>query len=184
MEENDEIKSIIADFFENASPEELHEFQSLIEKRKNKKSIFGSMNINGIASGFAERIKEQVGFTSENVTRMARDIVREMIYQYDPNITEEEAQILLKQWVPDRSNTGIKIPGEAMASMVSQFVAYGRGELTESQLKDFPEGWTEKYWAVFPADLQKLVRGYIKDQIGKKEFWNAVDALLKQRDSI
>ncbi len=182
MGEDNKIKSIVEDFFQNATPEEIQEFNALIEERKKRKSIFGSMDINGVASGFAERIKEQVGFTTENVSKMARGIVREMIYQYDQNISEEEVEILLDQWVPNQTkNNEIRIPGDALAAMVSQFVAYGSGELTEEQLKAFPEGWTEKYWAAFPVDLQKLIRGYLKDQISKKEFWTSVKALLEQK---
>ena len=144
MSLDNKIKSIVDDFFQNATPEEIQEFNRLIEERKKRKPIFGSMDINGIASGFADRIKEQIGFTSENVSKMARGIVREMIFQYDPNISEEEIEILLDHWVPGQpKNNEKRIPNDALAAMVSQFVAYGSGELTEEQLKQFPEGWTD-----------------------------------------
>jgi hypothetical protein len=48
------------------------------------------------------------------------------------------------------------------------------GELTEEHQKAFPDKWAEKYWAVFPDDLQKLIRSYIKGSVKKSEYLIAV----------
>ena len=180
MAGNDEIRNIINDFLNNASPEELLEFKSLLEKRGDRRSVLGGINLQGIADNLASDLQKRMGLTTEKVSQLARNIVRDMILQYDPHIPEGDLQMLLDHWTPDRGHARKKLPADMMVTMISQFVAFGRGELSEEDLKEYPDGWYEKYWANFPVDLQKLIRAYIKDEIGKEKFWNAVEAFLLQ----
>ncbi len=179
MDSKDLIDEIINDFMNNASPEELHEFMSLLEKRgKSQSPLGGNLNIDGIASSFAENIQERVGLTTENITRSARGIVRDMILQYDPHIPEEKIQMLLKEWLPDRGNMWKKLPVEVIVTMVSQFVAYGKGELSEEEKTEFPDGWIDRYWAFFPSPLKKLIEAHLRNRINKVTFWSSVEAFL------
>ncbi|MCP4724508.1 MAG: hypothetical protein GY863_05715 [bacterium] len=178
MDDRDAINNIIKDFLDNASPEELQEFITLLEKRKKSPFSMGNMNIEGIASRFASGIQDQIGLTTEKITQSARGIVRDMILQYDPYISEEKVQMLLNEWVPDRGKTWKKLPHEVIVTMVSQFVAYGKGELTDAAKSEFPDGWIDKYWAFFPAGLQKIIKAYLKNRISKADFWDLVEAFL------
>ena len=178
MEIDDEIKKIIDEFFAGASEAEIIEFMSLLEERKKGKSFLGNLNLGGIATGFADSLKDRMGITNEKISLMAREIVRNMILQYDQNISDENLDALLNKWVPDRENTWKRLPSDARQAMVSQFVAYGRGELTEEHLKAFPDKWAEKYWAAFPENLQKLIRSYLTGDIKKSEFMISVKSFF------
>ena len=150
MTENDEkaIRQIIDEFFEHASEKDLIELQTLLKKREKSQSI-SSINPQAMASKYAKNLYKQMGLTSEQITRSARDAVRTMILQYDPNIPEEQINVLLNRWVPEKQNSWKKIPREVLKTMISQFTAYGRGELTQQQLNEFPKDWAKKYWSNF-----------------------------------
>ena len=177
MDKNTDIKKIIDDFFSNASPEEIMELQSLLEERKKKPNT--GMNIQNMAGKMASDLHEQMGITSDKIFMMSRDFVRNMILQHDPHISEENLSMLLEQWVPDRAGKWKKVPRDFLITMISQFVKYGRGEMSEEERKEFPEGWVEKYWSFFPEEIQKLIRAYLKDIIGKTDFWNSIESFLK-----
>jgi hypothetical protein len=179
MDEKEAIKKAIDDFFATASEEELLELQTLLEKKKSGNKILGKIDVNSIANKFSTEIKERMGLTTEQINRTARSAVRQMMYQYDPNIPEEQINVLLDQWVPDRNSKKFKVSPDIMRTMISQFVAYGRGELTDDHLKSFPEGWAKKYWSNFPVSIQKIVDAYIKDRINRNDFWEAVEEILK-----
>lgn len=176
MKDKIELEKIIDDFLKNASEEELNEFRSILENDKKKPGM--DIGIQNMASGFAENIKQQVGLTKDKISVFARSIVRDMILQYDPDIPEEKVQKLLDLFVPERIDAWKKLPREVLLSMIKQFIAFGEGKLSEEDMKEYPDGWYEKYWVFFPADLQKLIRIYLKGNITKREFWNRVEVFL------
>ena len=171
------VKEIIDQFFQNASPEEIHELNALLDKQR-KKKLSGGINPDKIASGMADDLRRRMGLTTEQINRTARDAVRTMILQYDPNIREEEIRVLLDRWVPDPKKKK-KLPADLLHTMIVQFAAYGTGELTEEQLSVFPEGWTKKYWESFPVEIQKLISAFIKGRINKYAFIESVENILK-----
>lgn len=178
MDKNDAIKSLIDEFMNNASEEEVLEFAALLKKREKEQAFLGRMDLQGMASDSIEELKKRVGINSEGISKMARKIVANMILNYDPEIDEETLYVLLDKWVPDRVNRWKQLPRDMQEAMISQFVAYGRGEISEKGLESFPEGWAEKYWSFFPDDLQGMLRAYIKGEIGKKEFWSSAGNYL------
>ncbi len=189
MDEKEEIKKIVDAFFANASEKDLRELEELLARhersvprnprqKKPGNTPLGKLNVNDIASRFASDLRSRMGLTTEQITRTARDAVRTMILQYDPYIPEEKINALLNAWVPDRNNDRQKISDEVMRTMISQYVAYGRGELTDAQLTAFPKGWAKKYWSNFPEKIQLLIRSYIKDEITKSTFSEVLDKLL------
>ncbi|MFH0975014.1 MAG: hypothetical protein V1874_04440 [Spirochaetota bacterium] len=203
MDDQEDIKKVVDDFFANATEQDLLELDAFLKSLENKmpgmagapgmqsmpnsksapssrnsRQPLGKMDVNKTANRFASDIKQRMGLTSEQITSSARDAVRTMILQYDPYIPEEKIQALLRQWVPDKSKAANKIPNDAMRAMVSQFVAYSMGELTDEQLKSFPQDWAKKYWTFFPEQVQMVVRAYIKDEITKPVFLDLIEKLL------
>lgn len=186
MDDKEAIKKVIDDFFNNASEQDLLELEAFLSSHEKDipKSMprtrqpLGKMDANKAANRFASDIRQRMGLTSEQITRSARDAVRTMILQYDPHIPESQIQTLLNQWVPDKSKASKIIPEDAMRAMISQFVAYGRGELTDEQVKTFPEGWVKKYWSFFPEKIQLLLRAYIKDEITETTFLEVLEKVL------
>jgi hypothetical protein len=190
MEDKEAIKKVIDDFFANASKEDLLELEALLashqqnmsqnqpQNKQQKQSPLGKMDVNNIANRFASDLRTRMGLTSEQITRSARDAVRTMILQYDPYIPEEKINTLLNTWVPNKKKASKNIPDDAMRAMIAQYVAYGRGELTDEQVAGFPKEWATKYWSFFPEQVQLLIRAYIKDQITRTVFWDAIDSSI------
>jgi len=178
MSDKEDLKKIIDDFFNNASPKELYDLQSLLEKHERKGLKFKNINFNNIASNLASKVQEHMGVTSEKMAQTARNLIRDMILQYDPHIPENKLQMLLDQWSPDFGKKWKKITTDLMLTMSQQFVAYGKGELNDKEKKEFPEGWMEKYWAIFPTEVQRLIQAFLRNKITKREFWNSVEAFL------
>ncbi len=192
MDDKEEIKKVIDDFFTNASEQDLRELEALLashqqnmpqfkqQNKQQKQSPLGKMDVNNIANRFASDLRNRMGLTTDQINRSARDAVRTMILQYDPYIPEDQINTLLNIWVPDKNNKSGRIPDDAMRAMISQYVAYGRGELTDEQIKTFPEGWAKKYWSFFPEQIQVLIRAYIKDEITKSTFLEVLEKVLKK----
>jgi hypothetical protein len=189
MDDKEEIKKVIDDFFANASEKDLRELEEMLafhernmprnpQQKKSSNTPLGKMNVNNIASRFASDLRSRMGLTTEQITRTARDAVRTMILQYDPHIPEEKIDALLNAWVPNKNKERQSIPDDAMRTMISQYVAYGRGELTEAQLTAFPKDWAKKYWSNFPEKIQILIKAYIKDEITKSTFSEVLEKLL------
>ncbi len=191
MDDKEDFQKIIENFFANASSEDLLELEAFLAKRSNmpgqpgpsRKNKRGAdrLDAQNMAKNFASTLQERMGLTSEKINRTARDAVRTMILQYDPFIPEDQIKTLLDKFVPDKNNQWKKIPADTMRAMISQFVAYGRGELSDEHLKSFPEGWAKKYWLNFPARIQMLIKGYVEDRISKSDFWDFVEALLVKK---
>jgi hypothetical protein len=191
MDDKEDFQKVIEDFFANASPEDLLELEAYLAKRGNipgqqgpatttvkSKQGVNKLDAKNMAKSFASTLQQRMGLTSEKINQTARDAVRTMILQYDPFVPEKQIDALLDKFVPDKENQWKKIPAESMRAMISQYTAYGRGEMTEENLKSFPEGWAKKYWSNFPPKIQVLIKGYIEDKISKSDFWNFVEALL------
>jgi hypothetical protein len=192
MDDKEEIKKVIDDFFTNASEQDLRELEELLashqqnmpqfkqQNKQQKQSPLGKMDVNNIANRFASDLTNRMGLTTDQINRSARDAVRTMILQYDPYIPEDQINTLLNTWVPKKNNKSGRVPEDAMRAMISQYVAYGIGELTDEQIKTFPEGWAKKYWSFFPEQIQVLIRAYIKDEITKSTFLEVLEKVLKK----
>ena len=66
------------------------------------------------------------------------------------------------------------IPREMLLAMITQFVAYGMGEMSEEDKKQFPEGWHKKYWECLPPGYPGSYQDYIHGKIGKNQFWKGI----------
>jgi hypothetical protein len=174
MKDNIDIDKIIDDLTKNSSEEDLRKLKKALNN-DDRKSGGMDMDFQNMASGFAENIKQRMGLTKEKISVFARDVVRDMILQYDPFIPEEKVQKLLEMFVPEKIDVWKKLPRDVLMSMITQFVAFGEGRLTKEELKDYPGGWYEKYWAFFPPDLQKTIRSYLKGNITRTDFWKHVE---------
>jgi hypothetical protein len=191
MNDKEDFQKVIEEFFANASPEDLLELEAYLAKHgngpaqheqpsKRKQGVRG-LDAHKMAKSFATTLQERMGLTSDKINKTARDAVRTMILQYDPFVPENQIDALLDKFVPDKENQWKKVPGETIRAMISQYAAYGRGELSEDNLKSFPEGWAKKYWLNFPPKIQVLIKGYIEDKISKPDFWNFVESLLAKK---
>jgi len=172
------IKKMLNDFLQNASPEEIRTLERLLEERKGRKKPF-SINVDTMAKDMARSIEEQLGITTENIAKSAREIVTTMILQYRPFILKKDLETLVEMLVPSRKKRP-KLPPDILMTMVTHFVCYSTGRMPDSEKKELPEGWTEKYWENFPETMQKLIGAFLREQITEKEFWETARAMAEK----
>jgi len=180
MSEEDKAKRILDEFMKNASPEELAELEKLLKERDRKRGSSGQIDVNGIAKDMAQQIQKQMGMTTENIKRMAKDMVVSLARQKQPDITDRELDALVREMVPDNRYVASesKIPPELLVTMIRHFISYSTGKMSQAELRNLPKGWVEKYWESFPIDVQKLISAYLKSEIGADMFWEGVSAVL------
>ena len=171
------ITDILEYILRNATRHELELIGEALRKRMERESTLGmgQIDVNQMARTMAENIEKQMGIGGERVHEMARRMVADMVRREKPEIPERELQALLDQWVPGRSGKKAgEIPRDMLLAMITQFIAYSVGEMTEEDKKQFPRGWHKKYWEAFPQDIQVLIRDFILGKIGKNQFWKGI----------
>ncbi len=177
MSSSQKITEVLEYILRHATRHELELVGEALRKRMERESTLGmgQIDVNQMARTMAEDIEKQMGIGGDSVHEMSRRLVADMIRREKPEIPERELQTLLDQWVPGRSGkkTG-DVPREMLLAMITQFVAYGMGGVSEEDKKQFPEGWHKKYWESFPPDIQVLIRDFIQGKIGKNQFWKGV----------
>jgi hypothetical protein len=171
------ITEILEYILRHATRHELDLVGEALRKRRERESTLGlgQIDVNQMARTMAEDIEKQMGIGGDSVHEMSRRLVADMIRREKPEIPERELQTLLNQWVPGRSGKKSGgMPREMLLAMISQFVAYSMGEVSEQDKKQFPAGWHKKYWEAFPPEIQLLIRDYILGKIGKNQFWKGI----------
>jgi len=166
---DDEKNKIIQSFLQSASQEEIEELEKLLRQKKENR-FMGKINLDKIARDMATNIREQMGVSTENIKLMAKNLVITLARQHSPGITDQELEILLDDMVPGM-NEKKAIPDRVLISMIEYFILYSEGEMSEKMLRQFPSGWTRKYWQAFPGSVKGLIALYLNGEIVEKEFW-------------
>ncbi len=174
----------LIDFILNrATRYELELVGEALRKRMERESTLGlgQVDVRHRARSMAEGIEKQMGVDGKGIHEMSKRLVADMIRKEKPGISEAEIRTLVDHFVPGPGQgAGTKnappaaIPRDMLLAMISQFVKYGTGGMSEQEKRDFPDGWYEKYWNAFPPDIQNLVREYISGRIGKDRFWKGI----------
>jgi hypothetical protein len=167
----DDIKKILADFMNSASPEEVRELESLLAARQ--KSSRGSVDAAGFAGQISRQIQSQIGFTRENVKQTAIELVVKMARQHKPDITEAELGALVDQMVPTP-----RLPSDVLRRMVMNYVMFKTGRMSAEELAGFPEGWQNKFWEAFPSSVKRIVNDFLNKRLEPEEFWQRIKQSL------
>jgi hypothetical protein len=179
MAEHSTITEILEYILSRASSYELELIGAALRKRLERGSGPGArlVDVQNMARSMADSIKKQMNIGAGNVHQMSRRLVADMIRKEKPDIGEAELQKLVDMFVPDRGSRNANaggIPKDMLLAMITQFLAYSTGEMSEGEKKQFPAGWYNRYWDAFPADIQNLLRDYIHGRIGKDQFWKGI----------
>ncbi len=176
-----DITAVIEFIIQRATKQELQFVGEALRRRMERESSLGlgQVDVNRMAREMAQGLEEKMGLGTETIGPMARRLVADMIRMEQPDIREADLQKLLDQFVPGSARgKGRKqteaIPREMVLSMITQFAAYGRGEMNEQDKSQFPQGWYEKYWEAFAPEVQRLLKEYIHGRIGKNDFWRGI----------
>jgi len=187
----------IVDFILNlAESQELDVIRAAIRRREEDQGGQGmrmapqtlSGNIRNMAQDMAAQVKGQIGVSKDQIRDTVRQFVQELIEKEAPNLDPKQIQGLLDKWVPgeeenkksarsQRGTPSSSLPGDAIVTMVQQFVSFSTGSLTvseEANLKKAIPNWQRTYWERFPGTIRKLVALFLKGIIGEVEFWSGV----------
>lgn len=186
MSADDKKRRILEDYIKNATPEERKELNRLLNSRErggpgSVKAQGLNMDVNKLARDMSRQINEQMGMTELNIKKMARDLVVQMALQYKPDISTKELTAIVNHMVPEKKESDLskKIPPQLLKTMIVQFVTYSTGTMTEKDQSGLPEVWAKKYWSAFSPDIKNLITMYLKNGIDNRNFWLAVDKVLK-----
>ena len=161
----------------------------IMDPKRMAKELSANLNIEGSIEGLKKSV---------------RDYAIRIIRQQAPELTEEQVNELCKAWIPDlksqskpeqkpqQKTTGktgkkskeknSKIPKDALASMINQFVLFSLGDMSDKEdkmLRDEMGKWPDKYWNAFPGLFQLLIRDFLQGEITRKEFNSRLEIALE-----
>jgi uncharacterized protein with HEPN domain len=179
MSISEKMTEILEFILNRATKYELELVGEALRKRMERESTLGTgqVDVRQMARSMAEGIEKQMGVDGDGIHEMTKRLVADMIRKEKPEISEAEVHKLVNHFVPGgkpREAPAAAVPRDMLLAMITQFVSYGTGGMSENEKKEFPDGWYEKYWNAFPSDIQNLVREYIHGRIGKDRFWKGI----------
>ena len=147
------------------SEEDLRRLARELSDRRHR-SPLDELDFKRMARESAGRLKMQM----PDINAMARDMVRNLIFQAQPDISMQELEQLVDHYVPDEKRRQAAreqaLPRDLLENMIRQFVAYGRGTLPtseEAELRAAMPDWPQKYWDYFSEPTRRLVRELINE---------------------
>lgn len=155
----------LADFILNeASDDEIVIVEEALNRRRQKGPL-DRLNFDQMARNATARFASNM----PDIKGMARDMIKNIILQNQPNIDPEHLNALIDHYVPDESQNAEQrerqIPPDLLANMIRQFVLYSRGELAsdeEQELRISIPDWPAKYWDVFSEQTRAKIRELIE----------------------
>ena len=155
----------LADFILNeASDDEIAIVEEALNRRRQKGPL-DRLNFDQMARNATARFASNM----PDIKGMARDMIKNIILQNQPNIDLEHLNTLIDHYVPDESQNAEQrerqIPPDLLANMIRQFVLYSRGELAseeEQELRISIPDWPAKYWDVFSEQTRAKIRELIE----------------------
>lgn len=140
-----------------------------------------------LALEMSQRVARQLA-AAVDAGAMARNVVRQLILQNEPEMPADHLDVLLDAWVPpeqapgqdaDRSGQSVggvegELPPAAVMAMVTQFVSFSLGIMPPHEQRELPDGWSRRYWSAFSTHTQSLIKQLLTGQIEAAAFWRAV----------
>jgi hypothetical protein len=175
----------ILDFILNqATEKEIIAIKAALSRRETKSVSPSGKSLNDMVTNMASSMNERLKVPIDGIRNSVKDMVIRIIRENAPEISEDELNSLLAEWVPQkkkRAKAEGALPGEAIISMLRSFIAYSLNSMSkieDAKLRDQLGDWPERYWAAFPESIRALVSRYLKAKIDERVFWNEVFADL------
>ena len=190
----DRLYEAIEFILNEATENELEVIRAALKRRVEGSDVRGAMGINPerLAREAASNIREQMGFSIENIRKVAANFAAEVIRKNAPELSQEQIDELLKAWVggePDQARTPTepgptnrgapiekgKIPAEALLAMVAQFVAYSTDAMSineQVKLREQIPDWQRTYWNHFPPRIRQLTSLLLNGELDIESFWD------------
>ncbi|MBN1524728.1 MAG: hypothetical protein JW904_09605 [Spirochaetales bacterium] len=180
MNSKKDPSEILTDFFNHATPDEIRELKALIQSRKQNKSL-NNMNFSSMAEQVAASIKDQMGLSKDFVKETAETAIKQIIRAYAPDIPPKDLDALVKAMTPSmHKKYEAAVPPEMLKEMVSLFVDYSLGRMSEDEKQEMPTGWSQKYWFAFSPVIQGLINRFLHGEVDEELFWLAIDEAIRR----
>ena len=188
MSSDEPLYSVIEFILNRATSAQLEVIAEALKRRQKPGKGFGGISPRGMAENMAEQVKQQLGGMLD-VHTISRQIVSDLIKQKEPNISDEELEVVLKNWLPGSAPTDSeqnadqpqeKIPPDLLITMVSQYVSARQGTLSPKEQGKLPENWQNRYWESFPEHLRAQIRAHLSGRLNEMDFWDSVISSLNQ----
>jgi hypothetical protein len=188
MSSDEPLYSVIEFILNKATSVQLEVIAEALKRRQKPGKELGGISPRGMAENMAQQVNEQLGGVLDMHT-ISRQIVSDLIRRKEPNISDEELEGLLKNWLPGSGAPEPepteepgqeKIPPDLLITMVSQYVSARRGTLSPQEQGELPENWQNRYWESFPEQLRAQIRAHLSGQLSEVDFWDSVISSLNQ----
>ena len=163
----------VLDFILNRATEADLNAMEMAMKRRGKSGLdsIAALDFGKMAKEMVQGFGEQFGVGAD-AHAMTRRLVTSMILERVPEISVEELELLLDEWVPGpnavKRGKENKLPPDAIYSMVNQFVDYSLGKMPQKELlelkKSMPD-WTSRYWDIFSQDTKFMIKDLLDGKI-------------------
>ena len=180
------------DYILNAAGEREIEVITAAAERKRQALSAGlplSVSPERMAKQMAESVNRSISASLDGVRNTFRNFAADLLQKEAPELSEEQMMALIDSWIPAAGSYGSRssvengqsLPPEALYEMIIQFVAYGIGEMPESENKKLKEtmgNWTEKYWKHFSPQVRGEIKSFINGEITSGEFQKNIKPLI------
>ncbi|MDR0656797.1 MAG: hypothetical protein LBG22_10825 [Treponema sp.] len=157
---------------------------AVIRRRRDLTIFGGSVNLPD-PRRMAGEMSRQLNLegTIGGLTKSIREYAMRIIRQEAPELSEEQAEMLTRTWIPDRNEPkeGAALPPDLLLSMIEQFVMFSRGEMDEGEdrrLRADLGAWPERYWNAFPQVIRLIITGYLRDEMDDGEFKTRINTAM------
>ena len=195
----DEVKLYeLVDFILNrADSQELDVIRAALRRRESPAESRGAgfkpdspmgIDIDLMARNAASSVNEQLGTSQKQIRDMVTGFVRDMIQKEAPEISENQLNNLLEEWVPKPGQKKAAgkaknpLPSDVYYSMIRQFVSFSTGAMTvseENALKLEIPDWHSRYWEKFSPGVRRLVSLFLKGALNSDDFWQGISSELE-----
>lgn len=182
------IKEILDFILNRASEQDMTVIAEAMKRRGNRKSnMLGGMDIQSMAAENSKMVTQQMGLDQGQIRNMVRDFAVKIIAQNAPELKPDQIEVLLDDWVPDGSVGGrqqeVDLPADVMQTMISQFLSFSKNSMPlqeqEKLRAEMPE-WYERYWKMFPDNVQYVLKDYIEEKITEDEYNVRMEDILSK----
>jgi hypothetical protein len=159
-----------------------------VVRRRRELTMFGSKEKLPDPRRMAQELSEQIntGAGIEGLRQTIRDMAVRIIKQQAPELDDKQIAVLTSAWIggakPEASETPVPdLPPDLLFVMVSQFVKYSLGRMSESEekrLRSEIDSWPERYWKAFPELIQLIVKDFVEGETTEDEFNNKLQNAL------
>jgi len=151
-----------------------------VARRKRDLTVFNAVgglpDPQKMAKEITEKVNSGIGIGMEGMRKSVQEMIIRILKEHAPELNNKQVDELCRAWLPDTPGGGSEknqLSKEVLLSMIEQFTAFSRGEMTESadkKLRGEIGEWPQRYWNAFPPVIRQIITDYLKDRITEKDF--------------